>query len=107
MGIAALSTLINTLSLLTIDSNKRLNILQLLAELDCLNISNLYSTVGVSILGHYVLDSVNAIKSVVCFMEQNILFSKPNITILNEMAGAAISASQRIFFVRNHKEQLR
>jgi len=35
--------------------------LQLLAKLDRLNISNFYSTVEVSVLGHYLLDSINTL----------------------------------------------
>ena len=79
--------------------------LQLLAELDRPNVSNFYSTVEVSVLGHYVSDSVNDIRSVVSFMDQDLLFSKASVrAILDEMAGASISASQRIFFGRNCKE---
>ena len=79
--------------------------LQLLAELDRLNIANYYSTVEVSVLGHYLSDSVNALKDVVFFMDQDLLFSKAIVrAVLNEMAGASISASQRIFFGRNCKE---
>ena len=38
-------------------------------------------------------------------MDQDLLFSKASIrAILDEMAGASISASQRIFFGRNCKE---
>ena len=78
--------------------------LQLLAELDRLNIANNYSTVEVSVLGHYLPDSVNALKDVF-FMDQDLLFSKASVrAVLNEMAGASISASQRIFFGRNCKE---
>ena len=68
-----------------------------------MNVSNFYSTVEVSVLGHYVLDSVNDIRSVVSFMDQDLLFASVR-AILNEMAGASISASQRIFFGRNCKE---
>ena len=51
---------------------------------------------------HYLPDSVNALKDVVFFMDQVLLFSKASVrVVLNEMAGAAISASQRIFFGRN------
>ena len=51
----------------------------------------------------YLLDSVNALEGVV--VEQNILFSKPNVrSTLNKMMGAAICASQRIFFGRSRKE---
>ena len=91
--------------------------LQLLSELDRLNIANHYSTVEVSIdykeyiiyevsvLGHYLPDSVNALKDVVFFIDQDLLFSKASVrAVLNEMAGASISASQRIFFGRNCKE---
>ena len=79
--------------------------MQLVAELDHLNIANYYSTVEVSVLGHYLPDSVNALKDVVFFMDQDLLFSKASVrAVLNEMAGASISASQRIFFGRNCKE---
>ena len=55
----------------------------------------------VSVLGHY-LPSVNALKDVVFFMDQDLLFSKSSVrAVLNEMAGVSISASQRIFFGRN------
>jgi len=74
--------------------------LQLLAELDRLNISNFYSTVEVSVLGHYLLDSVNALKDVVSFMDQDLLLSKASVrAVLNEMAGASISAfSENLFW---------
>ena len=59
-------------------------------------------SVEVSVLGHYLPDSVNALKDVVFFMDQDLLFSKSSVrAVLNEMAGASISASQRIFFGRN------
>lgn len=45
--------------------------LQLLAELDWLNIWNFYSTVEVSILGHYLPDSVNALGDLVSFMNHD------------------------------------
>ena len=72
-----------------------------------MNIANYYSTVEVSVLGHYLPDSVNALKlkDVVFFMDQDLLFSKASVrAVLNEMAGASIFASQRIFFGRNCKE---
>ena len=53
----------------------------------------------VSVLGHYLLDSVrddsvNALKDVVSFMDQDLLLSKASVrAVLNEMAGASISAS--------------
>jgi len=46
--------------------------LQLFAELDWLNISNFYSIVEVSVLGHYLPDSVNALNDVVSFMDQGL-----------------------------------
>ena len=59
----------------------------------------------VSVLDYYVPDSVNALKDVVSFMDQDLLFSKASVrAVLNEMAGASISASQKIFFGRNCKE---
>ena len=70
-----------------------------------MNITNYYSTVEVSVLGHYLPDSVNALEDVVFFMDQDLLFSKASVrAVLNEMAGVLISASQRIFFGRNCKE---
>ena len=61
---------------------------------------NICSTVEVSILGHYLLDSVNALKDVVSFMDQDLIFSKASVrAVLNEMAGTSVSASQRIFFL--------
>jgi len=61
--------------------------------------------VVVSVLGHYLPDSVNAFKDVVSFMDQGLPFSKASVrAILNEMAGTSVSASQRIFFGRNCKE---
>ena len=42
--------------------------------------------------------SVNALKDVLFFKDQDLLFSKASArAVLNEMAGASISASQRIF----------
>jgi len=56
--------------------------LQLLAELDRLNISNYYTTVEVSVLGHYLCDSVKVIKGVVCFIQQDLPFPKANVRSL-------------------------
>ena len=81
--------------------------LQLLAELDRLNIANYYSTVEVSVLCHYLPDPVNALKDVVFFTDQDLLFSKASVrAVLNEMAWASISASQRIFLGRTVKNGL-
>ena len=100
MGIAALLTLINILSLLTVE---RLNIciyLQSCTAWIFLNFAALGELVS---WVTYLLDSVNALEGVV--VEQNILFSKPNVrSTLNKMMGAAICASQRIFFGRSRKE---
>jgi len=61
--------------------------------------------VEVSVLGHYLPDSVNALKDVPSFMDEHLLLSKASVRVaLNKMAGASISASQRIFFGRNSKE---
>jgi len=49
--------------------------LQLLAELNIANF--IYSTVEVGVLGHYLPDSVNALKDVVSFMDQDLYFQKP------------------------------
>ena len=58
-------------------------------------------------MGHYLPDSVTALKGVVSFMEQNTLFSKSNAKyILNEMAGVEISASQRILNKAHAHSQL-
>ena len=58
-------------------------------------------------MGHYLPDSVTALKGVVSFMEQNALFSKSNAKyILNEMAGVEISASQRILNKAHAHSQL-
>ena len=51
--------------------------LQLLAELDRLNITNYYSTVEVSVFGHYLPDSVNALKDVVFSWIKIYCFQKP------------------------------
>ena len=52
-----------------------------------------------SCLGYYVPDSVNALKDVVSFMDQDLLFSKGVRAVLNEMAGALISAfSENLFW---------
>jgi len=59
-----------------------------------LNISNFYSTVEISVLGHYLPDSVNVLKDF-------FYGSRPKASVravLNGMAGASISASKRILF---------
>jgi len=54
-------------------------------------------------LGYYLPDSVNALKDVVSFMDQDLLFSKASVrAVLNKMAGASIS--QRILFGGTVKE---
>jgi len=78
---------------------------QLLAELDCLNISHCYRTVEISVVGHFQPSSISTIKDVVNFTQQVLPFSKGNAReLLNGMANPSISASQRIFYERNSKE---
>jgi len=78
---------------------------QLLAELDRLMISHCYRTVEVSVLGHFLPNSIFAIKDVINFTQQVPFFSKTSARgLLTEMASASISASQRIFYGRNSKE---
>jgi len=78
--------------------------MQLLAELDHLNVSHCYRTVEVSVLGHFQ-SSIIAIKDVVNFTQQVLPFSKGDAReLLNGLASASISATQRIFYGRNSKE---
>ena len=66
-------------------ANNKTEYLQLLAKLDRLNISNYYTTaVEVSVLGHYLHDSVKVIKDVECFITQD--FPKANVrSLLDEI----------------------
>jgi len=48
----------------------------------------------------YQIQLANALKDVVSFMDQDLLFSKASVrAVLTEMAGVSISGSQRIFFL--------
>ena len=59
----------------------------------------------VGVLGHFLPNSILAIKDVINFTQQVPLFSKASAKgLLIEMANASISASQRIFYGRNSKE---
>ena len=61
--------------------------------------------VEVSVLGHYLHNSFKAIKDVACIIQQDLPFPKANVrSLLDEMARASISTSQRIFYGRNCKE---
>ena len=65
---------------------------QLLAKLGCLKISHCYRTVEVSVLSHFLPNSILAIKDVINFTQQVPLFSKVSARgLLNEIVSASIS----------------
>ena len=80
--------------------------LQLLAEFDRLNIANYYETIEITVLGHYQFSSIQNLVNLFRFILPELNTSKSGIRSwrLDEAASASISASQRIFMVRQCKE---
>jgi len=80
--------------------------MQLLAELDCLNVSHCHRTVEVSVLGHFQSSSsYHCNKGCGEFYSASTSISKGDAReLLNGMASASVSASQRTFYGRNSKE---
>ena len=77
---------------------------QILAELDRLNVSHCYSTIEISVQGHFQPHSIKAIKDVTSFVSDQALSTATVRSFLIDMARASICASERIFFGRNCKE---
>ena len=79
--------------------------LQMLAEFDCLNVTNYYDTVEITVLGHYQVSCVKNLCNLLKFVQTDLIVSKSAIrNWLDAAAFASISASQRIFLARNCKE---
>ena len=72
---------------------------------DRLNIANYYETIEITVLGHYQVSSIQNLVNLFRFILPELNTSKSGIrSWLDEAASASISASQRIFMVRQCKE---
>ena len=81
--------------------------LQILSELDRLNITNFYETLEISVLGHYCQFSVTNIYNVLRFIDKNFPITKSSVRqMLDDASRVCITASQRIFMVRDCREWL-
>jgi len=83
---------------------KKTEYIQILAELDRLNILHCYSTIEISVLGHFKPHSIKAIKDVTSFVPDQALSTATVRSFLINMPRASICASERIFFGRNCKK---
>ena len=79
--------------------------LQLLAELDCLNISNYYETIEITVQGHYHLSTIKNMLNLITYVHPEVKPSRSSIKgHLDAAASASMLASRRIFLAKDCRE---
>ena len=74
----------------------------LLSELDRLDVANLYNTIEISVLGHYLPVSLSSFRGCVNFIQSGISVPTSQCRkVFDEAAAISIRSSRRVFMARN------
>jgi len=78
--------------------------LEIQSELDRLRVSCFYSTIELSVLGHYLTSSLLSLQSCINFITDNMIAKSSCRKILDQAALLSVSSSRRIFLAKNCTE---
>ena len=78
--------------------------LQIQSELDRLGVSCFYSTIELSVLGHYLTSSLSSLQCCINFIKEGSVSKSSCRSILDSAASTSISSSRRIFLSRDCPE---